>query len=147
MSGGVTTTSDDLGQLSERRLRLFKLILPESKTPCRFPRLGQAEITYSIDPCQPGQVITRQQDPIVVQVRPVSGGNVLFLLNTGEQPVTCTYSTGSPGLDEPAYVWEWGVVDNSPLPVNSLEITLAPHSGRLFWLTEQPLAAQPERLR
>lgn len=146
MSGGVTTTSDDLADLSERRMRLWKLILPENKTACRFPQLGQSPITYAMEPGRIDRVITRQQDPLVVQVRAAKQGSAVFILNTGEECVEREYRIRDFGLPEPAYAWEWGAYEGLPQPLHSLSVRLEPHAGKLVWLAVQPLEHRPENL-
>jgi alpha-galactosidase len=146
MSGGVTTTSDHLGQLSEQRMRLWKLILPEDKGSCRFPLLGQSEILYTLEPGRQDRVITRQGDPLVVQVRPVPGGSAVFLLNTGEETIRREYALNDFGLPAPASLWQWGAEAGEQQPVGSIKVCLESHAGLLVWLTEQPLKQLPEKI-
>ena len=47
----------------------------------------------------------QQRYPLVVQVRPVDGGSVVFLLNTGEETIQREYAFGDFDLPESAYVW------------------------------------------
>jgi hypothetical protein len=165
MSGGVMMTSDHLGNLSEERLRLWKLILGDGLTcaTSRFPLLGQGAVSCD-------QLLTelhservrhrpRAVDPVLVQVRtpgtPLSpakkgtrrkGASAVFFINTGDRPVERVYSLGDLGLDGPQYVFGWLTGRWGDEPVEQIPLTLTAHEGVLLFLSRTPMTVAPENL-
>ncbi|MDX1416001.1 MAG: glycoside hydrolase family 36 protein [Candidatus Promineifilaceae bacterium] len=136
MSGGVMMTSDKLSELSDERLRLWRLLLYWTHSGCDFPLLGQTEIVYERN--LEGRENRRQpgvMDPVAVQVRQPRNGDdtgVIFLFNTGEEPVHRSYDLAQLGILGPAYlVDEQGVpVENSK--IESISTTLQAHNSELI---------------
>lgn len=165
MSGGVMMASDHLGDLSAERLRLWKLILGDGLTcaPCRFPFLGQAEVSFERLPADlHGHRVRhspRPADPMLVQVRtpttPLPGAenvtgekgpSAVFFFNTGDRPVQRTYSLVHLGLDGPLYVFDWLTRCSGDEPVGEIPLTLAAHEGVLLFLSRTPIPTAPENL-
>jgi hypothetical protein len=152
MTGGVIMTSDDLSGLSETRLRLWKLLLGTERRTCRFPLLGQAEITYERLPAdiytQRVRHEARAADPVLVQVRdPQPGGlAAVFVFNTGEQPAQRTYPLEALGLPGPLFAYDWTSDTSWPEPAASISVRLDPHDGALLFLSPDPIQTPPDRL-
>lgn len=131
MTGGVLMTSDHLGELSDERLALWKLILSAAGRPCDFPLLG------------------RTDDPIVVQVRrPERAGGLaaVFCLNLSETHQERVFSLEELGFSMPQFVWVWPREKGHGKSVDRVGVFLPPHGGQLFYLQSQPFDAAPEGL-
>jgi hypothetical protein len=145
-------TSDDLSELSEARLRLWKLLLGAERRVCRFPLLGQAETIYERLPADLYSHQVRHEpraaDPVLVQVRdPQPGGlAAVFVFNTGEQPVQRTYSLEALGLPGPLSVYDWTADMSWTEPAASISVRLDPHDGALLFLSPEPILTAPETL-
>jgi len=152
MSGGVIITGDDLQELGDERLRLWKLILNDRRTACRFPFLGQSPIIYASVPAQNASLKPAYEpqlfDPVLVQVRGTVQATQLenigvhaptktcavFIFNTGEQPVQRTFPLSALGINGRLYVYDWTASHAWEQPVDHLAVTLSPHDGALFFL-------------
>ncbi|NJL95809.1 MAG: alpha-galactosidase [Anaerolineae bacterium] len=129
MSGGVLMTSDALNAFSERRMALWRFILSETRRAPHYPLLGE-------------------DDPVTMQWRPPLAEQrlgALFLFNTGDTPQRRTYPFGLLGLEE-AFVYDWHAGRGHDTPIDHLSLTLAPHQGRLFFLSSEPIAEAPTQL-
>jgi hypothetical protein len=163
MSGGVIMTSDALDQLSEDRLRIWRLILRSQRSVCRFPFLGQTALSYvrlpdALDPYRVRHE-PRAADPVLVQVSmPLARDRysasesapqelaAVFIFNTGEQSVQRTYSLASLGLHSPQYVYDWTENRPWPEPVERISLTLPSHDGALLFISPAPINASPDQL-
>lgn len=114
LSGGLVITSDALHELSSERLALFKQLLELGKGTCDFPLLGHSKL-----------------DPVSVQVRKTDTLTMIFLLNTSDQPIQRSYPLTLLHLPESLYEGEQ--------LLHTLEATLQPHQGQLFFLSLQPI--------
>jgi hypothetical protein len=158
MSGGVMVTSDHLGEISEERLRLWKLLLNPVRKHCNNPLLGQTSLNYrSQANSWNGQlgIESTASDPMLVQVRPPlpgipsvrpEGVGVIFLLNSGDQTVQRTYSLVEIGLDGPLFVYDWSANAAWPQPINEIAVTLKSHKGCLLFISRAPITTIPEYL-
>ncbi len=159
MSAGVLMTSDDLGDLGDDRLRLWKLILNPARRTCRFPLLGQSAIGYIVwnDVAAKRQVLKAvTNDPVLVQVRDLhtspdpktnqhSFAAALFL-NTGERRVQRSYPLARLGLPVPLYVFDWTANIAWPAAVDTLPVIVTPHDSVLLFLSPEPIHSAPEML-
>jgi hypothetical protein len=148
MSGGVLMTSDDLQELSNDRLRLWKFILQMDSNSCNFPFLGAAPLTYDrVQAKYPSSLIgheVRLVDPVIVQVRPKtnsrSESSAVFIFNTGEHPVQRSFQLKSLGMRSPMYVFDWIKDKIWPEAVEHLSVTLDAHDGEILLLSENNFA-------
>ncbi|HML24185.1 MAG TPA: alpha-galactosidase [Aggregatilinea sp.] len=150
MSGGLIMTSDALDELSEDRLRLWKLVLTDWRSHCRYPLLGQSPLVIETPPGAASPSI-RALDPVMVQVRTPGGASpnddaALFVFNTGEIPVQRRYTLAALGLPAARCVMEWPSGERWPDPVDTIDLTLAPHAGTLLFLSTVPLDRLPAHL-
>lgn len=152
MSGGAMMTSEDMAGLSEERLRLWRLLLNlnERRAACRFPLLGQGEITYERLPADIHSRRVRHEarpsDTVLVQVRDLGpslacrvqgepGATVaVFFFNVGDTPAQRTYSLSALGLDSPLRVYDWSAGRWREQAVDSLTVALSAHEGSLLFL-------------
>jgi alpha-galactosidase len=148
MSGGVMLTSDDLQELSDNRLGLWKFILEMDSNVCNFPFLGLSPITYvrvqaNYPSSMPGHE-ARLVDPVIVQVRPktnsASESSAVFIFNTGEYPVQRSFQLKSLELGGPLYVFDWIKDQAWQEAVDDLSVTLDAHDGVILLLSENPFA-------
>ncbi|MBI5955324.1 MAG: alpha-galactosidase [Chloroflexi bacterium] len=148
MTGGVMMTSDHLGELSPRRLRLWKLLLSEGRASCDFPLLGKSGISYERLPAdiESNRVrhVPKADDPILVQVRhPLRDGTpgAIFLLNTGGHSIQRTYPLSDLGVKEPVYLYEWESQLSSDEAVEQITVTLSGHQSVLLFFSSEPIQA------
>jgi hypothetical protein len=151
MSGGIMMTSDHLGELGEKRMRLWKLLLPLGRRSCHFPLLGQTALSYvsHSTPWSSQPVLEAvANDPVLVQVRPAAkdGVGAVFILNSSDQAVQRTYPLAALGLNGPCYVYDGSQDVAWPQAVDEIAITLAHHEGRLLFVSPQPILVAPEQL-
>jgi alpha-galactosidase len=149
MTGGVCMTSDQLGELSDHRLRLWKLLLSWPGEASQFPFLGQTRMRYELH-STPGSgeqfLVSKPEDPVIVQVR--GAGETGFgagfdraacFLNSGETGIDKKYALRDLSLSDPSEVMEWP--EGLPLQVaHFLEFHLRPHQGRLFYFRQARVA-------
>jgi alpha-galactosidase len=143
MSGGVQLTSDNLQELSNDRLRLWKFILEMDSNGCTFPFLGSYAVVYDrVQPNYPSNLIgheARLLDPVLVQVRPKinskSDVSAVFIFNTGEYAVQRSFPLHSLGLNGPLWVFDWIKDQASPETVNHLSLTIDAHDGVILLLS------------
>lgn len=139
MAGGLAMTSDALDELSDERLRLWKLLLTVPAPECRFPLLGQSPIVYrpsQQDGNKPPE--SRAIDPVIVQVSTSlqqPREHVVFIFNAGEIPIQRRYPLHLLGLDAPLYAYDWIAQYRYPDPINEISCALPPHDGMLLFLT------------
>lgn len=157
MSGGVMITGDNIQELSNERLRLWKLILGPTHLSCRFPLLGTSPIVYKPNFVYDGtsKIYYKQYtlDPVLVQVRgpesldltdqPQAGLFAVFVFNTGENSVQRTYALSSLGLSGSFYVYDWSSDCAWATPVEGISVTLSSHDGKLFFFSPQPIPSAP----
>ncbi|MBI5669108.1 MAG: alpha-galactosidase [Chloroflexi bacterium] len=140
MSGGLVTTSDDISQLSPERLRLWKLLLSPHKSRCRFPLLGQSPLV--MQDTKTARHGIRALDPVLVQVRSALNQALpaaVFILNTGETPVQRRYPLHTLDLPDRLYARRWWPDDKGLLEtVDALTVSLLPHQGQLWFVTDNP---------
>lgn len=164
MSGGVMMTGDNLQELSEERLKLWKLILNTTRSACYFPFLGESPILYRPGLNDYGAPKPSYEpyllDPVLVQVRrPVEAANpdhvtdalpekicAVFIFNTGEHPAQRTYSLSALGLDSPAHIYDWTATSSWKEPVEQIAVTLLPHDGALFFVGPSAFVDSPATL-
>lgn len=132
MGAGVVMTSDALHELSDERLRLWKLLLNPRRAICRFPLLGA-------------------NDPVLVQVRTPDTESpdaqaAIFVFNTGDMPVAWQYRLAQLGLPAPRYVYDWTAGQPWPAPAESVSGSLEPHDGALLFVSPAPFDAPPQAL-
>jgi hypothetical protein len=145
MGGGVLMTSDDLQSLSVDRLQLWKFLLESGAGVCSFPFLGTSPISYSPKSMNGSAFYeARLADPVIVQVRPVTnrepGDNAVFILNSGEHALQRSYTLKSLGMVAPLWVFDFIQNQAWPEAVDWISLTLDPHDGKLFLLSEKPYA-------
>jgi alpha-galactosidase len=132
MTGGVVMTSDALDELSEERLRLWKLLLsPDAPSRCTYPLMG-------VDP----------NESVIVQVRKLDDAAkaAVFLLNTGAEPVQRSYSLAQLLRLSDLYGYDWTTDTHYPERMTSLNLTLLAHEGRLLFFSHEPFTDVPDRL-
>jgi len=132
MGAGVVMTSDALHELSDERLRLWKLLLNPRRAICRFPLLGA-------------------NDPLLVQVRTPDTESpdaeaAIFAFNTGDAPLAWQYALAQLGLPAPRYVYDWTAGQPWSAPVETISGSLEPHDGALLFVSAAPFAAPPQTL-
>jgi hypothetical protein len=148
MTGGVTMTSDHLGELSPQRLRLWNLILPEKRASCDFPLLGQSDIFYERQPDK-ARYVPRAEDGVVVQVRRPAGegaSGAIFFLNTGSQAVQRSYTLSELGINGSVYLYGWENSSSSEQAVTKIAVTLSGHHSALYFFSRAPIRDAPVRL-
>lgn len=149
MLGGVTMTSDHLGELSAERMRLWKLILPRRIEKCSFPRSG---LMYSSVPQEAAGSTSAgadmiPTDPVLVQTRPLSGGcTAVLFFNSGDAPAERQYGLDELGFSVPQYIYDWNTDAPSSEVQFMIDVTLGPHESRLLFLATQPLSDIPVQL-
>jgi hypothetical protein len=151
MSGGVMITSDHLGEISPDRLNLWRLILGEKRSTCRFPFLGQAELFYQRlpDGQDPRRAVheSRPADPVLVQVRAgADQAAAIFIFNTSENTVQRSYRLASLGLPERQYLFDWTSNRAWPGLVDGVSLALDAHEGALLFASPSPFEKAPDRL-
>jgi alpha-galactosidase len=121
LAAGVLMTSDTLAELPPERLALLRFLLELPPGDCRFPLLGA------------------EQAKVVVQLRELggTGETLLFLFNTGEEPVADAVDLKALGLDPPAAVSEWPGGKTLAAATARIQLELAPHEGRLLRVAPQ----------
>jgi hypothetical protein len=151
MAGGVTMTSDYLPALSQRRLDLWRFLLAGNTEPrqCRYPLLGQSGLVYDRlpDPKDPRKVRheARATDPVIVQVREHDGLAAVFVFNVGDRPAERSYPLTLLGLPGCLHGYDWSR-DTALGEVERVSVALAPHEGRLIYLSAEPITTRPGRL-
>ena len=154
MSGGILMTSDDLQDLTDERMRLWKFILSMDSNTCNFPLLGFSSVHYERiqtqylnNPMYPNHPITHEPrllDPVIVQVRPKlnssSDISAVFILNTGEFPVQRSFDFELLGLGDCLWVFDWGKCQACPEVVNRLSVTLDSHDSTMLLLSNEPFS-------
>ena len=127
VSGGVVTTSDPLHRLSEEKQKLFCFLKPgkEHRTP-DFPYLG------------------KNREDLVLTHR-LKQGNLLFVMNPSEREMLQIYSLEELFSKGRWFVQKWHEIPSSG-PESSIIVRLKPHESVLFFLTEKPLAKEPDNL-
>jgi len=130
MTGGLLLTSDDLSEVPEENLQLFKMLSGLGEGPCRFPLLEHSAVAFD-------SLALAGRDPVVVQVRPAGArsAEAVFCFNLADRPVQRTYPLEMLGIEGARYVREWDAGQEAAGPVERLEMLLPPHEGRLFFLT------------
>lgn len=153
MSGGVTMTRDHLGELSPHRLRLWRLILPETRVSCDFPLLGRSNISYERLPADVGsnraRHVPKADDPLLVQVRhPIHEGTLgaIFFLNTGSHTVQRSYSLPELGIKDSVYLYRWEDGSASEQVAARITLTLAGHHSALYFFGRESIREAPVRL-
>ena len=150
MSGGVMLTSDDMQELSNDRLRLWKFILEMDSSACNFPFLGSSSITYDrVQPNYPSNLMgheARLVDPVIVQVRSninsKSDVSAVFIFNTGEYSVQRSFQLETLGLSGPLCVFDWIKGQVWSQAVEHISLILDPHDGVVLLLSENLIQLQ-----
>lgn len=142
MTGGVVTTSDDLGELGAERLGLLRRLLSAQGSGCRFPLLGETAIAYErVAAGQGARCAARAADAVLVQVRGLrAGGWAVFIFNTGDAPVRRTYSLARLGIPGACTVHDAAGVRVSG-PAETLAVGLEAHAGALLFVLPEEAAA------
>ena len=143
-------TSDDLQELSNDRLRLWKFILEMDSSVCNFPFLGSSPITYDrVQPNYPSNFMgheARLVDPVIVQVRPKinskSDVSAVFIFNTGEYPAQRSFKLESLGLSGPLCVLDWIKGQVWSQAVEHISLILDPHDGVVLLLSDDLIQLQ-----
>lgn len=141
MTGGVMMTSDHLGELSQDRLRLWRLVLSEERAICDFPLLGGSDIFYErVANTQSGQAryIAIAEDPVLVQVRKPKHAETLgaiFFLNTSNRTIQRSYSLADLGLKESVYLYNWEKRSSSDQAAPEIALTLPGHHSSLYFFS------------
>ena len=149
MSGGVMMTSDNLLELSSERLKLWRLILSETRVSCSFPLLGQSSLSYEQVPAERSRPVALADDPILVQVRhPIHDGAVgaIFLANPGNSTLERTYRLGDLGIRESVYLHHWENKSSGDQPVEWIKLTLPSRHSALFFFSTEPIQDLPTQL-
>jgi len=137
LSGGVTMTSDHLGELSPERRKLWRALLGDGEMQvCDFPLLGKAPLRYRSGHHPDGTpTFFAEGDPIIVQLRrqgTAQHGGFLFLFNTSEMTVERRYALSDFGLPDDVKLSSWPSEEPQDLSAGQLRIVLPPHHGSLF---------------
>jgi alpha-galactosidase len=153
MTGGVTITSDHLGELSAERLRLWRLILPEERTSCDFPLLGQSDIFYERQfvhsHADQKHLVPNAEDPMLIQVRhPRREGalGAIFFLNTAGHIVQRTDPLADLGIKHPVYLYSWENQSSSEQLEEKIALTLPGHHSALYFFSNEPIKERPLQL-
>jgi alpha-galactosidase len=153
MTGGVMTTSDNLGELSPERLDLWRRVLPEERSSCDFPLLGQSEISYEPQDVYaqsiPVRLIPRVEDPMLVQVRHArheETTGAIFFLNTASHPIQRTYPLADLGINDPVYLYSWEKQSLSEEHETKIALTLQGHHSVLYFFSRERITESPLRL-
>ena len=131
LSGGVTMTSDHLGELSPERRALWHFVLGDGfAARCNYPLLGAA-------------------DPVIVQVRPPQGGRrgFLFALNTAAEAQDRRFDLAALGLAGAMRLRfrAWPTGDEQECAEETIAVVLPAHGWRLFEVSELPPMTPKER--
>jgi alpha-galactosidase len=145
MAGSVITTSDNLAEVSPGRLNLWKLLVTSAGSSlCHFPSMGQSDLLYGTD--TRGRSEGRAVDPVIVQVRKTPELSAIFVLNGGENAVERVYPLERFGLKGAQFAYNWTTDHAYPESIDKITVTLRPHEGTLFFLSQHAFTAPPERL-
>jgi alpha-galactosidase len=154
MSGGLLMTSDNLQELADERLRLWKFVLSMDSNTCHFPLLGESSVSYKRiktqylnNPQYPNNPVTHEPrllDPVIVQVRPKFNSDpevsAVFILNTGEFPVQRSFDLELLGLSGRFWVLDWWQRQAWSEMIERLSVTLGSHDGVLLLLSKKPFS-------
>ena len=152
MSGGILMTSDNLNEITDDRMRLWKFILSMDSNICHFPLLGASSVTYKRvctqylnNPQLPNYPVThepRLMDPVIVQVRPKLNSSseisAIFILNTGEMSVQRSFDLELLGLSGRYWVLDWWKCRAGSESIDRLSVTLESHEGVILLLSKEP---------
>jgi alpha-galactosidase len=120
LMGGVTMTSDHLGELSAERLALWRFVVGDGKPArCDFPLLGRS-------------------DPVIVQIRQPDGARrgFLFVFNTADAVEERRYDLVSLGLAGRRVLATGPESAGAIASDGILALALPPHAWRLFEVRE-----------
>ena len=131
LSGGVVTTSDPVGQLSEERKKWLQFLKPHGK--------AYAEVPY----------LVKMQEELMLLHR-LEHWNLLFLINPTEHPVKtyCKMDELFGGKDWYLYRYSWDDDGEEAISEkrNDFFDTLMPHDSVLLFVTKEPMAEKPLNL-
>ena len=128
LSGGIVTTSDPLHLISEERKRLWRFLKPDGKHRPSLPDFGKDT---------PELVLTHQ----------LKHGNLLFILNPADHPLTVGYGFQALFGEETWYVHRmFSSISEESKAQSSFFTCLKPHESILLFLTKEPLAKEPENI-
>jgi alpha-galactosidase len=153
MTGGVMMTSDHLGELSQDRLHLWRMILSQEQASCDFPLLGGSAIHYKTQVVR-GQAnsirpVPRAEDAVLVQVRhpgQAGGTGAIFFLNTASHTVQRSYPLADLGINDPVYLQEWEGQPAGDRVHTRVSLTLPAHHSALYFFRGEPIRDLPLRL-
>jgi len=129
LSGGAVSTSDPVHLMSEARQDLLRFVVPHGvHTP---------------------EVITGPDDPaLLVLLHRLPQGNILFVLNRGQDALA--YKASLPALfgPEARYLYRYPAADEAwaSSPCSDLSCELHAHECALYFITKQELTHRPENL-
>ena len=130
LSGGAVSTSDPVHLMSESRKELLRFVIPHGvHTP---------------------EILTDPEDPaLLILLHRLPQGNILFVLNRGQDVLT--YKTSLPALfgPETRYVYSYSSEagsETASVPETDLSCELQAHECALYFITEKALTRRPENL-
>jgi alpha-galactosidase len=153
MTGGVMTTSDHLEELSQDRLDLWRLILPDERASCDFPLLGRSDLFYEVERTStPGdqiRYVPRPDDGMLVEVRhpkDEKSPGAIFFLNTASHTIQRSYTLTDVGIKHPVYLYDWEKQFSTEQLEISVAVTLPGHHSALYFFHREPIRNRPLRL-
>ena len=129
LSGGIVSISDPIHRLGADRKALLRLIEPKEKVTPALPFLGENKNEL---------VLTHQ----------LTQGNLLFVLNPTDAPLTVVCRLAELFGDENwyQYRYDWEAESVAPVQSDLFFETLAPHASALVFVTRAPLTEKPSNL-
>ncbi len=125
LSGGMVTTSDPVHRIGEDRKKLLRFLEPEGEVCPVLPYLGEDR----------GEVVLLHR---------LEQGNLLYVMNPTEEPLTVAYEFGELFWEKEWYVRRYG--EDSVEKRGWYTTVLEPHGCVLLFLTREPLEREPENL-
>ncbi|MBQ1491922.1 MAG: alpha-galactosidase [Blautia sp.] len=126
LSGGVVTTSEDLGRLSMERRKLLSFLKPSGFHKARFPYLGE-----------------EREELVLVQDLPQ--GKLLYVLNATERPLTVLLDLVEVTGKKSWQALRWKEEEGKEIE-GQLVCRLWAHESALWFLSGEPLKGTPQNL-
>ena len=139
MTGGVIMTSDHLGELSDERIQLLGLISSGKKSLCSYPFLGQ-----------PSAAGADQNDPVIVQLLrsldETTENAAVYIFNSSDQTLERNYRLKDMGIKADKFLVDWQHANLFKEVIDQIHVTLLPHEGALFFISDHPFREIPRKL-
>ena len=129
VSGGIVSTSDPVQRLGADRLSLLRLVAPQGKHTPELPLFGSEK---------------RE----LVLIHRLAQGNLLFVMNPTEEPLTVVYRLGElfGANNWYQYRYDWEASEVRSVQDDLFADTLPPHDSALLFVTREPLREKPANL-